>query len=501
MESSQFYKLNSNVVAKLTQTQPALCILFSAAVNNAQILNTSKLVEAISDIVPQTKIAGGQACVANKLKNTYVFNEQKILSRGAVFALFSNKNLNVSLFMSDGWKQIGMPLQVELSGERCVRKINGMSVRDIYQEYLDIPLKIGDLSHPTMQFPLMIRRGNLLKKNVPIAELEDGCVQFFNTFHKDDDVRFSYCDVSELEREVSEIKSEILLEAPEAIFFFSCSIRKKLFGLPVPIDTNELCKAAPTCSAFLSTEYYSDKRSESSSSFIQSLVGLTLSESKREPLEFKNEIAICAPTKEQHEGRLIIHSLTRLIAKTTNELEESNSRLNQLLITDSLTELYNRRHFDQQLLIEMKRHNRSQEPFTLILLDVDYFKHFNDLYGHPAGDDCLYKVATALRISLNRPSDLAFRYGGEEMGVLLASTDALGAQVVAERIMRNIRALKIVHKGSKVAEFVTVSCGVATYWPTAYESQIPRFIINECDKLLYEAKAHGRNMVVSTEIT
>ena len=174
-------------------------------------------------------------------------------------------------------------------------------------------------------------------------------------------------------------------------------------------------------------------------------------------------------------------------------LAQANSDLKRLATVDSLTGVANRRHFDEYLAQEWKRLAREHSPLSLILCDVDYFKAYNDTYGHQAGDQCLQAVAEAIRGTLKRPADLVARYGGEEMVVVLPNTDRQGAIHVAEAIRAALRALQIPHRGSTVSEYVTLSCGVATAVPMPHSA--PQALIAQADHHLYQAK-QGRDRVV-----
>jgi len=159
-----------------------------------------------------------------------------------------------------------------------------------------------------------------------------------------------------------------------------------------------------------------------------------------------------------------------------------------------LTQIANRRCFDDTLGKEWQRLKRTHQPLSLLLGDIDYFKKYNDHYGHQAGDDCLREVGTALAGSAMRPADLAARYGGEEFVLLLPEVAAEGALKVAERVLEAISALQIPHQDSDVRDTVSISIGAATLVPT--EDQQPAALIAMADEALYRAKEQGRNRVV-----
>ena len=167
-------------------------------------------------------------------------------------------------------------------------------------------------------------------------------------------------------------------------------------------------------------------------------------------------------------------------------LQEENRELRRLVNTDYLTRIANRRRFDECLTQEWRRGIRSQKPLSLIMCDIDYFKLYNDTYGHQAGDNCLQQIAQAISRVLKRPADLVARYGGEEFAVILPETDEKGARQVVEAIRTEIGQLKILHAKSKVSKYVTLSLGVSTMIPSRQVSCVA--LIAQADTELYVAK-------------
>lgn len=168
---------------------------------------------------------------------------------------------------------------------------------------------------------------------------------------------------------------------------------------------------------------------------------------------------------------------------------ELAEKLEKLATTDALTGLANRRRFDEHLATEVARAARNGEPLSLVLCDVDNFKRYNDLYGHPRGDGCLVAVARVLAGLVRRPTDLAARYGGEEFAIVLPNTNEEGASLVASRLREAVRALTMDHDGNDGRGVVTVSAGVATI----IGGWTPAEVIALADRSLYQAKAAGRD--------
>jgi diguanylate cyclase (GGDEF)-like protein len=178
------------------------------------------------------------------------------------------------------------------------------------------------------------------------------------------------------------------------------------------------------------------------------------------------------------------------------KLKDALEQMERMAATDALTGLANRRHFDGVADEEWRRCGREHQPLSVMLLDVDHFKLFNDRYGHLAGDRCLRVIASQVAAATRRPGDLAARYGGEEFLLLMPHTDRTGALCVAERVRHLVLDLAIAHEGIPSPRVVTVSIGVATAWPDPESPQSVSTLLAAADTALYQAKSGGRNRVV-----
>lgn len=177
--------------------------------------------------------------------------------------------------------------------------------------------------------------------------------------------------------------------------------------------------------------------------------------------------------------------------KTEQELVRLKQELEELSFQDSLTGVGNRRMFDSIFSMEWGNAKRNRQPLSLILIDIDYFKQYNDHYGHLTGDDCLKRVAGTLNHAGTRSRDFFARFGGEEFALVLPETDAKAAEAVAERCRRMIFKQQIPHASSQAGQILSISLGVGTIVPT-HEDE-PRDFIERVDRLLYQAKQNGRN--------
>lgn len=187
-----------------------------------------------------------------------------------------------------------------------------------------------------------------------------------------------------------------------------------------------------------------------------------------------------------------IHKLAAyLLEKTTQKLEMTNLELARLASVDGLTQLANRRRFDEYLEIHWHKLSAQQQPLGLLLCDVDRFKAYNDYYGHQAGDDCLQKIAQVLQEVVDNPDDLVARYGGEEFAVILPYATLTQVQMIADCICDRLRSLKIPHGGYPCQKYVTISIGGMSMVPNSEDS--PLNLVLKADRLLYQAKRYGRD--------
>jgi diguanylate cyclase (GGDEF)-like protein len=181
------------------------------------------------------------------------------------------------------------------------------------------------------------------------------------------------------------------------------------------------------------------------------------------------------------------------------KLSISNQKLTHLADIDGLTQIYNRRSLDRFLVEEWNRHYRNQQPLSLLFIDIDYFKQYNDTYGHEAGDNCLIQIAQILKHNAKRSSDIAARFGGEEFAMILPETSDVEALNLAQKIVSCLEELTISHSGSSVSDHVTMSIGVSTLTPQQPDNS--EFLLVSADKALYEAKNCGRNCVKQASST
>lgn len=202
------------------------------------------------------------------------------------------------------------------------------------------------------------------------------------------------------------------------------------------------------------------------------------------------------PDQEDDEKKVIIVSRNITNRKLTEQkLQEANELLNRLSYMDGLTGIANRRYFDETLLKEWKKANNSHQPITLIMFDIDYFKKYNDTYGHLKGDACIQTIAQAVNnlFSLDQSNYTFCRYGGEEFAIILPSCDTKYGYTISLQVQDTVRSLQVPHASSEIADIITLSIGMASIYPA--KQSIPDTLIKAADSALYQSKSRGRNTI------
>jgi len=215
---------------------------------------------------------------------------------------------------------------------------------------------------------------------------------------------------------------------------------------------------------------------------------------KDDGIRMNQSIAITPIILSDAEHYCLIHVTDNSVSINRERvLKTHTERLNQEATTDALTGAYNRRFFNERYESEFGRAQRQNSELSLLMIDLDYFKNYNDFYGHVAGDNALIAAVDALQKQLNRPTDVLVRYGGEEFAVILPDTGTEGGQAIAEKLREAVANLNIPHEKSEIADHVTVSIGIATYLPGTPSNTT--LVLEAADTALYAAKTAGRNCV------
>lgn len=480
--------------AAIDQKDVKAVIVFGSGTKDGKFINVREFLTSLRSKIPNGIIAGAQASENFERNATFVFTEKGITKNGFAAASLSGENLRVNNAYNSSLVPIGKKMIVtKVKGNRLYT-IDERTVRDIYSHYLGDDMSI-DIQQLSMDFPLVIERGGLFITNIATEVHDDGSFTYMEKMHAGEKLRFGFCHIGLLSSGADKFRSTLHQFNPQAIFIYSCFARKCALGQDLSVELSSVKGISTSAGFFSYGEFYSDSDSKVHL-FQQTMTSLSLSEADDQDLisgQVVDGSQVIDNTSRQFRTMRVLHHLVETSAK---EIESMNQKLMALASKDALTGLANRRRFDEMLSKAIKQQGRSKETISLIMMDLDYFKQYNDTYGHVAGDDCLRAVAQVIKETVQRPSDTPARYGGEEFACVLPMTDSAGAIHIAEKIRIEIEKLHIPHSKSSAADHVTASLGVLT----VNSSEVllsPQQLVEACDGLLYQAKQQGRNQIAA----
>ncbi len=494
--NDDLHKTGTDIATSLNQDDTKALILFGCGLKEGKAINGEPLLAAIQSRMPGVVIAGAQAGDNGLGKSTFVFTQEGIAHTGVAAAALSGDRLVVKSTYNLSWVPIGKKLTITHARGSRVYTVDNRSVYDLYCHYLgqevadNLPLSAAD-------FPLIIERDGIPMAIHATGVNEDGSFDYIHDFHTGELLKFGFCHAGLLALGAEITHKELQAFNAEAIFVYSCVSRKWILGEDISIELAAVSDPAPSAGFFAYGEYFFHNN-QKAYFFSQTMTVLTMSEkSPQKNDRTPRQTGLYSQSDKSRQFRTL-RVLHRLIETSATEIEDMNRELAGLARRDSLTNLANRRRFDENLTRELQRRLRSLSPLSLILVDADYFKAYNDIYGQISGDDCLRGIAQVISTIVKRPSDTAARYGGEEFACILPDTDFCGAMKIAGEIRAGVEALAIPHKGSSVANSVTVSVGLLTL--DAWENLSPREFVDACDQLLYQAKSLGRNQIAADRL-
>ncbi|MCW7753458.1 diguanylate cyclase [Desulfobotulus sp. H1] len=483
------------IAAMIGRQDARAMIVFACGIKDGMFINGTPLLRALKIFFADTVIAGAHAGDNEKGIETFVFTEKGVSSQGVAAVAFFSEKLRVHTGINRNWVPIGKKFTVTGARQNIVYSIDDQSPYELYRHYLGNEIA-KNLPLSAVNFPLMVEREGLGITVSPVSICsKNGSFRFVHDFFTGEQLRFSFCHAGLLRQGSVKIRNELKSFGPQSVFIYSCVARKRVLGGAASAELSML-QGFPASAGFFSYgEYYSADGNQVDF-FTQTMTTLSLSEgvgetgtgiaddpgNKNISIEFQN-----------------LEFLHKLVETITGELETTNRELAHLARKDPVTGLYNRRFCDKFLQDEISRQSRVHGIITILLLDIDHFKLFNDRYGHVAGDGCLRAVSKKIMEAAKRPGDIPCRFGGEEFLCILSMTDHEGGKKIAEEIMRNVTALAIPHCDSPTSEYVSVSIGVLTM--RCQKDMSGPAMIERCDRLLYEAKEKGRNMMVAEDVS
>ncbi len=497
MQNDDLASAGRQLAAALAQPNNKAVIVFGCGIQNQRTIFAAPMLDALHAGLPEAIIAGGQAGDNGLGIRTVVFNQIGITDQGFAAVSIAGINLVAHNAYTLSWVPIGKKLTITHARGSRVYTIDGKPPYDIYSHYLgqevadNLPLSAAD-------FPLIIERDGVQMAIHATGVNPDGSFDYIHHFHPGEQLQFGYCHAGLLASAVNKLTASLQPTHPQAAFVYSCVSRKWILDSDIQVELQPINSLAPNAGFFCYGEYFGQAYKQPL--FLsQTMTVLCLAEINRGEGDEAERSKQADPLHPESRQFRTIRVLHRLVEKSVHEIDAMNQELAKLACKDSLTGLYNRRVFDEHLELELRRHARTHSPLSLILLDVDYFKLYNDSYGHVMGDSCLRAVAQTLTKIAHRDIDTIARYGGEEFVIILPDTDYPTAMDLAETLRFGVEQLAIPHRCSDASPYITISLGVVT--GRYNESTPPSKVVDLCDRYLYQAKQAGRNQAIGLDLT
>ena len=490
-QNDNLFEAGKEIGTSFSKYNPKALILFGCGLKNKRTIDGTDLLDSLKEELPNTIISGGQAGDNGVGEITYVFTQEGITSQGVSAASLSGEELNVNNSYNLAWIPIGTKLTItKVKGSR-VYSINNQTPYDLYSHYLGKDVAEG-LPLSAVDFPLIIERDGIPMAIHATGVNDDGSFDYIHSFTAGEQLQFGFCHIGLLERGAQKTFNQLKEKEAQALFIYSCVSRKWILGSDVSLEINSLTNLATTSGFFSYGEYYSHP-SGKNLFLSQTMTVLTLAEGTQNKTSVIDEFSSKISNEDSKQLKTL-RVLHRLVETSAIENEKINAELIELSEKDTLTGLYNRRYMNKHLESELKRTRRSTESLSMLFIDIDFFKQYNDAYGHVAGDNCLRGVAGEISNFTKRLTDIAIRYGGEEFICIFPLTSFDGAMTLAEELRQAIEKLNIQHVDSLVSDAVTISIGVITIKNKNKYLSSKEFI-DLCDEQLYLAKELGRNQI------
>jgi diguanylate cyclase (GGDEF)-like protein len=430
---------------------------------------------------------GGGAGDYASMENSLVFTDDWISARGAIVVVFKGNNLYIESHTYLGWRPLSKEMTITEADGMLVKTIDNKPAFDIYKHYLGFQ-KDENFFQNVLEFPLIMTRDDEDIARVPVFVNEDGGIQFVADIHEGEKFKIGYGDPELIIADAEQMHELVSDSEPEAVFLYTCGCRRFLMQDDVELETLPFEELAPTFGFYTYGEFFGTLAN--AQLLNSTMVVVSMREGK---VEKKNTLPNNAPTKKEevesdpyaNKHRRIISRLVHFVQAVTDEISKKNLELEQLSITDNLTKLYNRNKLDDVLISEVNRSNRYSSPFGIVLIDIDYFKSVNDIYGHQVGDTVLKEFSQILR-SNSRNTDVVGRWGGEEFLIICSQSNLENILTLANYLKEKISTYPF-----SLGEQKTASFGVAIYNKDENIDEM----IKRADDALYKAKENGRNRV------
>jgi diguanylate cyclase (GGDEF)-like protein len=401
---------------------------------------------------------------------------------------FAGEDLQINSHVLFGWKPTGPTMKLDSVKGFNILTIDGRPAFEVYRKYLNIEPGV-DKDFFLLEFPLLVERNGCVLARNPISASQNGSVTLLADVYSGETVQLGYLDVDLVIHKIQEVMKALSEFVPEAIFIYSCICRRFTLQQDTEMEISPFQLLAPVSGFFTYGEFCRYKGRLQLLNSSQVVVSMREGESA----QATQQNQLYARSNSDHfrlRHMRVTSRLIHLIGTLTEELKSANMALQYQAEHDFLTKTYNRTVMNKCMEKEVARSIRHKHSFSVIMIDIDHFKHFNDVYGHAAGDHVLQEF-TRLISKLMRMDDSLFRYGGEEFLLLLPETGVGGAMVVAEKCRKMVASLAMEHDGHRLSN-ITASFGVASFPGNGDHAMA---VIKAADQALYESKNNGRNRV------
>lgn len=450
--------------------------------STSSAINLTKFIHQIEYNNIKQPIFGAGAGVygVNEKSDVVVFSD-KVYKNGIIAVIFTGKNLHIKVDYCLGWIPLGKEMEItETKGPLCISKIDGVPAASIYEKYLHV-LPDENFIYNTCEFPITMMRHNKLITRASYKCDSDGRIYYTADVHKGEKIRLSFGNHKYVLKETAELSRRMKKFNSQALFIYACVNRSLLLGDSVQKEIDIFNEASENINGFYG-HLEIIKNEKNGFIFNTSMIVAGMREGiVEEPLEEDSSLE----EKQINQGKVpFIDRLLTLLQATSDELKKSNERLENMVITDALTGIYNRRKIEGIFNREVSRKN-CKHLTSVIMFDIDDFKQINDTLGHDCGDDVLKKVAEVLQLN-SRNSDSIGRWGGEEFLMILPKTSIKEAQVVAERMRSAVEKISFSNFGK-----ITISIGITS----VKAGENVNTVYKRVDDALYKAKDKGKNRI------
>ncbi|MDX1795769.1 MAG: GGDEF domain-containing protein [Hydrogenovibrio sp.] len=451
-------------------------------------LDMAQVFDGMSGLDENIAVFGGGAGIYDIGDESKILHQRETLDCGVVAVAFIGSDLSIDTQTYLGWIPLSKEMTITEVDHMTVKRVDHEPAYEIYRRYLGIPAD-DDFYFNALEFPFLISRNNELLARIPVSVDDAGALQFVADIKEGEKFRIGYGNPDLIIEHSEKIVDRLRQQSPESIFLYSCGCRRFLMQEGIAQETEPFEAIAPTTGFYTYGEFFRGHAADISL-LNSTLVAVMMREGPAPATPSTKQAdthssSSSDPYANQHNR--VISKLTHFISEVTKELEQAHEEAMIQATTDQLTGLCNRRKIEQLLEDQIEQAKQSGQPFSVAMVDIDYFKQLNDAFGHHIGDQVLKGIADTLRQRI-RTQDSIGRWGGEEFLIVFPQTDLDEAVRLSEALRQVISALNFPDIGNKTASF-----GVTQFKLEDDSTSL----VCRADNALYEAKSSGRNCIIT----